>query len=205
MQHLKLGKLKFGIRKIGYSMSWTRYSFWNLLTLLVNIGKIHQKMSINLFTQKNKYTLNWGNWNSGFVKLVVRWAERDTKSLFYQASGDPTPILLMPLAIHELWLLQSVHLRSIQCKIFKGFFYLTNIRGRGYFWKDICTVLKIQKKCWSCLWIVPYDNVCFIKIRSKHSSNTLGGFQLLDLIIPKLKSHVIPYKFKCSHWWKIHL
>ena len=33
----------------------------------------------------------------------------------------------------------------------------------------------------------------------------LGGFQLLDLIIPELKSHVIPYEFKCSHWWKIHL
>ena len=27
----------------------------------------------------------------------------------------------------------------------------------------------------------------------------IGGFQLLDLIIPKLKSHVIPYKFKSSH------
>ena len=24
----------------------------------------------------------------------------------------------------------------------------------------------------------------------------IGGFQLLDLIIPELKSHVIPYKFK---------
>ena len=33
----------------------------------------------------------------------------------------------------------------------------------------------------------------------------IGGFQLLDLIIPELKSHVIPYKFKCSHWWKIYL
>ena len=33
----------------------------------------------------------------------------------------------------------------------------------------------------------------------------IGGFQLLDLIIPELRSHVIPYKFKCSHWWKIHL
>ena len=30
-----------------------------------------------------------------------------------------------------------------------------------------------------------------------------GGFQLLDLITPELKSYVIPYKFKCSHWWKI--
>ena len=32
-----------------------------------------------------------------------------------------------------------------------------------------------------------------------------GGFQLLALIIPELKHHVIPYKLKCSHWWKIHL
>ena len=30
-----------------------------------------------------------------------------------------------------------------------------------------------------------------------------GGFQLLDLIIPELKSHVIPYKFKFSHWLKL--
>ena len=30
-----------------------------------------------------------------------------------------------------------------------------------------------------------------------------GGFHLLDLIIPELKSHVIPYKFKSSHWLKL--
>ena len=24
-------------------------------------------------------TLNWGNWNWGFIKLGVRWAERDNK------------------------------------------------------------------------------------------------------------------------------
>ena len=30
-----------------------------------------------------------------------------------------------------------------------------------------------------------------------------GGFQLLDLIIPELKSHVIPYKIKSSHWLKL--
>ena len=30
----------------------------------------------------------------------------------------------------------------------------------------------------------------------------IGGFQLLDLIIQELKSHVIPYKFKSSHWLK---
>ena len=36
--------------------------------------------NITLYTQKIKAlcnTLNWGNWNLGFVKLVVRWAERD--------------------------------------------------------------------------------------------------------------------------------
>ena len=30
-----------------------------------------------------------------------------------------------------------------------------------------------------------------------------GGFQLLDLIIPELKNHVIPNKFKSSHWFKL--
>ena len=32
---------------------------------------------------------------------------------------------------------------------------------------------------------------------------TMWGFQLLDLVIPELKSHVIPYKFKSSHWLKL--
>jgi len=35
------------------------------------------------------------------------------------------------------------------------------------------------------------------------SSVINGGFQLLDLIIPELKSHVIPHKFKSSHWLKL--
>ena len=34
---------------------------------------------------------------------------------------------------------------------------------------------------------------------SKLDMYVQGGFQLLDLIIPELKSHVIPNKFKCSH------
>ena len=36
-----------------------------------------------------------------------------------------------------------------------------------------------------------------------HTFNYYGGFQLLDLIIPRLKSHMIPYKFKSSHWLKL--
>ena len=33
----------------------------------------------------------------------------------------------------------------------------------------------------------------------------MGGFQLLDLNLPELKSHVIPYKFKASHWLRANL
>jgi hypothetical protein len=33
----------------------------------------------------------------------------------------------------------------------------------------------------------------------------LGGFQLLDLIITELKSHMTCKKFKVSHWWKFYL
>ena len=40
LQHFKLGKLKFGIRKIGCSMSWTRYKFWNQV-LLSYQGGLH--------------------------------------------------------------------------------------------------------------------------------------------------------------------
>ena len=32
-----------------------------------------------------------------------------------------------------------------------------------------------------------------------------GGFQLLDLIITELKSHMTCSKFKVSHWWKFYL
>ena len=37
----------------------------------------------------------------------------------------------------------------------------------------------------------------------KFSNDLKGGFQLLDLIIPEVKSHVFPYKFKSSHWLKL--
>ena len=40
-------------------------------------------------------------------------------------------------------------------------------------------------------------------IVKKQCEGMMGGFQLLDLIIPELKSHVIPYKFKSSHWLKL--
>ena len=33
----------------------------------------------------------------------------------------------------------------------------------------------------------------------------IGGFQLLDLIITELKSHMTCQKFKVSHWWKFYL
>ena len=39
----------------------------------------------------------------------------------------------------------------------------------------------------------------------KGSMKTIGGFQLVDLIITELKDHMTCCKFKCSHWWKIYL
>ena len=49
------------------------------------ISKYTQKCQCNSLYQKEKplcNTLNWGNWNSGFVKLSDQWAERDKSSLF---------------------------------------------------------------------------------------------------------------------------
>ena len=34
------------------------------------------------------------------------------------------------------------------------------------------------------------------------NSAAIGGFHLVAKIIRKLKSHMIPYKFKLSHWLK---
>ena len=44
-----------------------------------------------------------------------------------------------------------------------------------------------------------------LKERKKKGQSlvTHRGFPVLDLIIPELKSHVIPYKFKSSHWLKL--
>ena len=41
---------------------------------------MHPNANITCYIKKKKplcNTLNWGNWNSGFVKLGVWWAERD--------------------------------------------------------------------------------------------------------------------------------
>ena len=43
------------------------------------MSKYTQKCNI-FYIKKNQQlcnTLNWGNWNKGFVKLAVPWAERD--------------------------------------------------------------------------------------------------------------------------------
>ena len=38
-----------------------------------------------------------------------------------------------------------------------------------------------------------------------NSISVNGGFQLLDLIIMELKSHMTCWKSKVSHWWKFNL
>ena len=35
------------------------------------------------------------------------------------------------------------------------------------------------------------------------SSHDYGGFHLVAKIIRELKSHMIPFKFKCTHWLKL--
>ena len=58
---------------------------------------------------------------------------------------------------------------------------------------------------WRGLKVFLWNSLMFLTLKKQIVYLYLGGFQLLDLIIPELKSHVIPYKFKCSHWWKFHL
>ena len=44
------------------------------------MSKYTQKYQYKSLYEKEKAlynTLNWGNWNTGLVKLGVRWAERD--------------------------------------------------------------------------------------------------------------------------------
>ena len=36
---------------------------------------------------------------------------------------------------------------------------------------------------------------------TKHAQYHNGDFHVVARIIRELKSHMIPYKFKCSHWW----
>ena len=38
---------------------------------------------------------------------------------------------------------------------------------------------------------------------NENMSIELGGFHLVAKIIRELKIHMIPYKFKCSHWLKL--
>ena len=61
-------------------------------------------------------------------------------------------------------------------------------------------VPKWKKQIWSPL-LKPN---CFKKqVLCHHFYLPKGGFHLVAKIISELKSHMIPYKFKCSHWWKL--
>ena len=47
--------------------------------------------------------------------------------------------------------------------------------------------------------------IILLQIEKRYKFCVKGGFHLVAKIIRELKSHMIPYKFKCSHWWKIAL
>ena len=70
------------------------------------------KTSIS-FTKKEH--LNWGNWNSGFVKLVVWWAERENQvhilkltDLFW-CQQQFTQRVLRSLYVHSTFSLIHIH------------------------------------------------------------------------------------------------
>ena len=53
-----------------------------------------------------------------------------------------------------------------------------------------------------------FGKVVLIELLNNNSHGSLppgglGGFHLIAKIIRELKSHMIPYKFKCSHWLKL--
>ena len=53
---------------------------------VLNYQNTPNNANITLYIKKIKTLckiLNWGNWNSGFIKLGVRWAERDIHSEIY--------------------------------------------------------------------------------------------------------------------------
>ena len=57
MQHLKLGKLKFGIRKIGCLMSWTRYLFIHIRKVFI----LSVQCVVLVVTQRRESRLRLGD------------------------------------------------------------------------------------------------------------------------------------------------
>ena len=52
LQHLKLGKFKFGIRKIGCSMNWTRYSSDVFLPICFSVWGVEKENNMHLYSKK---------------------------------------------------------------------------------------------------------------------------------------------------------
>ena len=78
-------KILFSSSNTQFYESWIfcLFTFWVLFQdkSFSLISKYIQKCQYNSLYQKKQKklgnTFSWGNWNSGFVKLGVRWAERD--------------------------------------------------------------------------------------------------------------------------------
>ena len=58
------------------------FEYFVQIKVLNQLQKTSKNANVTHYIKKKKKTpcntLDWGNWNSGFVKLGVRWAERDT-------------------------------------------------------------------------------------------------------------------------------
>ena len=96
---------------------------------------------------------------------------------------------------HQAWLgecLQHAHLWQ------SDYHRTSNLKK-----KQISTKIKKIHDCElkSAFWCIVYLAFLRYQLISAHMLPGHGGFQLVAKIIRKLKSHMIPYKFKCSHWW----
>ena len=72
-------------------------------------------------------TLNWGDWNSGFVKLVVWWAEQDISFLNYHTALPKSAAhIFVPNTVKAQWYRNIIEQQVTLSKNTKDDFYLVS-------------------------------------------------------------------------------
>ena len=107
------------------------FTFWYLFpdkSFKLISKYIHPKMPIYLVILKRKTlcnTLNWGNWNSGLVKLRVRWGQIREKiafsvrpiSKFFQKLFNNRNMYQKTLENEQKWTKRRGHWQYLETKI----------------------------------------------------------------------------------------
>ena len=95
--------------------------------------------------------------------------------------------------------LNDAYLHSLHTTIQTSIQNMTKIQKISLLSRSNCIIIMLFTVCfqdsknYATLYVLWYIQFLF------------WGFHLVAKIIRKLKSHIIPYKFKCSHWCKIAL